>query len=365
VGNEPPDPAAGYWEFPGGCLEPGETALQAAKREWMEETGLTLPAGTLMGRWDASNGKYRGFVWTVANESDVPIHDGRDDVANPDDPDGDKVESIAWWDPSHLANNPAVRPELEGDLDDVLTALGAVAKAATSQVEGPAASAADVRAVMADNFPAKALTWLDDASWQGPMTVPLSEIDFTGDDTWAADHETSKVDEFMEKIKAGQHLNPIILVDTPGQHDLMIVDGHHRALAYRALGESPICYVGTVSKPSGPWDETHSYQVHQGPSQANKSAETGELSTVHKPLGTHGLWGSKTEQLPAYIQNVAHALIDDGHDESSAIAIAVGTMKRWAAGGGKVTPEVRAAATKALAEWEKLKAEHASKAIEV
>ena len=92
---------------------------------------------------------------------------------------------------------------------------------------------------------------------------------------------------------------------------------------------------------------------------AEKSAETPVVSTVHKPLGTHGLWGSKSDQLPAYIQNVSHALIRSGHDESSAIAMAVSAMKRWAAGKGKVTPEVQAAAGKALAEWEALRAKHA------
>jgi hypothetical protein len=91
---------------------------------------------------------------------------------------------------------------------------------------------------------------------------------------------------------------------------------------------------------------------------AGKSAKTPELSTVHRPLGTHGLWGRKTDQLPAYIQNIAHAMLRDGHDESSAIALAVGAVKRWAGGGDHVTPEVQAAAGKALAEWEKLRAEH-------
>jgi hypothetical protein len=41
-----------------------------------------------------------------------------------------------------------------------------------------------------------------------------------------------------------------------------------------------------------------------------------------------------------------------------AIASAIAVVKRWAAGGGKVSPEVKAAAAKAVAEWEKLKASH-------
>jgi mutator protein MutT len=43
VGQRPEGvPLAGYWEFPGGKIEPGETPEAAAVRECREETGLTV-----------------------------------------------------------------------------------------------------------------------------------------------------------------------------------------------------------------------------------------------------------------------------------------------------------------------------------
>ncbi|MBI3284063.1 MAG: NUDIX domain-containing protein [Burkholderiales bacterium] len=35
-------PYAGYWEFPGGKVEPGESILDALKREFFEELGVTI-----------------------------------------------------------------------------------------------------------------------------------------------------------------------------------------------------------------------------------------------------------------------------------------------------------------------------------
>jgi 8-oxo-dGTP pyrophosphatase MutT (NUDIX family) len=119
--DDKPDPAGGYLEFPGGRLDDGESPKDAARREWAEETGCKVPDGKITGKWTA--GVYRGFVLSVPSEDDVPIHDGRDEVTNPDDPDGDQVESIIWLDPAHLDDNPTIRPELAKDLARVHEAL--------------------------------------------------------------------------------------------------------------------------------------------------------------------------------------------------------------------------------------------------
>ena len=54
----------------------------------------------------ASSGIYQGIVWTVESEAMVPV---RCDtvITNPDDPDGDQVEAIAWWNPEQTS--PATR----------------------------------------------------------------------------------------------------------------------------------------------------------------------------------------------------------------------------------------------------------------
>jgi ADP-ribose pyrophosphatase YjhB (NUDIX family) len=44
------DPGAGLWSIPGGRIEPGETDAEALVREMIEETGLTVEVGRLIGR---------------------------------------------------------------------------------------------------------------------------------------------------------------------------------------------------------------------------------------------------------------------------------------------------------------------------
>lgn len=111
---DPSDPARGAWEFPGGEIEPGETPKQGAVREWQEETGTTLPPGDFVGEW--KDGIYEGFVYLVEHEADVPLNVGADDrlICNPDDPDCDDAETLAWWAPTDARKNPALRDAVKG-----------------------------------------------------------------------------------------------------------------------------------------------------------------------------------------------------------------------------------------------------------
>jgi 8-oxo-dGTP pyrophosphatase MutT (NUDIX family) len=257
------DSAAGMWEFPGGCLEPGEDARNAAVREWQEETGIVLPVGRFIGQWRA--GVYEGFIYEVDSEADLSILDGRDKVTNPDDPDGDVVEAIVWWNPLHLIDNPSVRTELLGSVETIMTILDG------HPVQKSIGSSA-VEAIMAENFRPEGYSWVKDASWDGPRLVNPDFIDFGDVDSWAASHEDASVARFRARMKAGEKLKPAILVKEPDNSRLKVIDGHHRVLAARSLGRNIWAYIGTVSAEEGPWSEAHSFQVHHGHDPLNKDA---------------------------------------------------------------------------------------------
>jgi 8-oxo-dGTP pyrophosphatase MutT (NUDIX family) len=125
------DPAGGKWEFPGGKCEQGEGAFACAVREWQEEMGVTLPAGTIAGQWNSTDGVYRGYVWLIRSEDMV-------DLAQRDqskDPDGDYFEAAAWWQPSDLPGMPALREELRQQMDWNLLRTFAVNKYIFAELE--------------------------------------------------------------------------------------------------------------------------------------------------------------------------------------------------------------------------------------
>jgi len=105
------DPASGKWEFPGGHIERGETPLEAAKREWEEEVGCRLPAH-LQIHVDWRSGVYVGYVGSIPSEKDLKINNKGRRVLNPDDPDRDNIEIVAWWKPKDIKGNPVIRREL-------------------------------------------------------------------------------------------------------------------------------------------------------------------------------------------------------------------------------------------------------------
>lgn len=74
----------------------------------------------------------------------------------------------------------------------------------------------------------------------------------------------------------------------------------------------------------------------------------GDDSSLAKP----GYKGPR--RLAKYVRMVAHAMMRKGHSKSQAIRLARGIIENWATGKGDVSPKVRAAAIKALAEQKAL-----------
>jgi len=144
------------------------------------------------------------------------------------------------------------------------------------------ATAQDVYDQLAQNFPADALGWVKGMRWTGPVSVPLENIDFSDQDTWAASSEPARVDKTVRKIRAGKPVKPAVLIQRP-DGTTMVADGHHRAEGAQRAGVALRAYVGHPDKATGPWDELHSSQQvtkTAGPAVAGLAVRAGDTGRV-------------------------------------------------------------------------------------
>ena len=170
----------------------------------------------------------------------------------------DPADAVEDWNP-------------EGDTDEVHTLPGA-RKGASDPHDANSVEAEHIFSQLAGNYPARSIAWVKARGihWIGPIRVPLDRIDTHDEDSWAASHQPQAVSRFAREIGAGTgHTNPVVMVQSPENPKAVVIDGHHRYLAYRKLGQPAWAYVGITDRITPEMLETHSSQQHSGSDPQN------------------------------------------------------------------------------------------------
>jgi 8-oxo-dGTP diphosphatase len=93
------EPGAGLWSLPGGHVEPGETNEQAVARECLEETGLRVVCGRLLGAVELP-----GPAGAISD-----VRDYLADVVGGELAAGDDAAAVRWVRRDEMAGLPLTR----------------------------------------------------------------------------------------------------------------------------------------------------------------------------------------------------------------------------------------------------------------
>lgn len=155
---------------------------------------------------------------------------------------------------------PKTEPQIDGDgANNEIPALNARERISISSLSD---AAAKVFQQEATDFPASAMAWMHHATWVGPVKVPLAHVD--PEMPWMEGADPDHVQEFVDQRQDGKKLKPVVLVKTPSDPKLKLVDGHHRWLAAAELAEPVRAFIGTVDKDHGDWETMHEHQYANG-----------------------------------------------------------------------------------------------------
>jgi ADP-ribose pyrophosphatase YjhB (NUDIX family) len=87
------EPYAGWWDLPGGFMDPDETPEQAVRRELLEETGLEVAVGGLVGVFPDTYG--------ADGTPTINLFYHAEAIAGDERP-ADDVTEIGWFEPGRI-----------------------------------------------------------------------------------------------------------------------------------------------------------------------------------------------------------------------------------------------------------------------